>query len=135
MRQAEQRLRLIRLILICQLLGAVSVGLIGLLWNPSAAFAAFLGGMIVVLPNSYFAFRAFRYRAAREAQRIVRSLYAGAAGKMLLTAVLFALVFMHLDPVNAPAVFIGFVLVQTLNWSVPLIAGRSQASATSSFGR
>lgn len=128
MRQAEQRLRVIRLILIWQLVGAVFVGLAGFFWNQNAALAAFLGGMTVVLPNSYFAYRAFRYRVARAAQLIVRSFYAGAAGKMLLTAGMFTLVFINLKPLNAPAVFIGFVLVQTLSWIVPLVISRQEAA-------
>lgn len=135
MRQAEQRLRIIRLILIWQLVGAVSVGLAGFFWNPNAALAAFLGGMTVVLPNSYFAFRAFRYRVARAAQLIVRSFYAGAAGKMLLTAGMFTLVFINLKPLNAPAVFIGFALVQTVNWIVPVIVGRREAAAVKCFSK
>ncbi len=128
MRQAEQRLRVIRLILIWQLVGAVLVGLAGFFWNQNAALAAFLGGMTVVLPNFYFAYRAFRYRVARAAQLIVRSFYAGAAGKMLLTAGMFTLVFINLKPLNAPAVFIGFVLVQTLSWIVPLVISRQEAA-------
>lgn len=128
MRQVEQRLRVIRLILIWQLVGAVSVGFAGFFWNKDVALAAFLGGMTVVLPNSYFAFRAFRYRVARAAQLIVRSFYAGAAGKMLLTAGMFTLVFINLNPLNAPAVFIGFALVQTCNWIVPLVVGSQEAA-------
>jgi len=128
MRQAERRLRVIRLILVWQFVGAVSVGLAGFLWNQEVALAAFLGGMTVVLPNSYFAFRAFRYRVARAAQLIVRSFYAGAAGKMLLTAGMFTLVFINLKPEHAPAVFIGFILVQTLSWIVPLVLSRQEAA-------
>ena len=128
MRQAEQRLRVIKLLLIWQFVGAVLIGLTGFFWNQGVAIAAFLGGMIVVLPNCYFAFRAYRYRGARAAQLIVRSFYAGAAGKMLLTAGMFTLVFVNLRPLNAPAVFIAFVLVQTFNWTVPLVVGRQEAA-------
>jgi ATP synthase protein I len=58
---------------------------------------------------------------------IVRSFYTGAAGKMLLTAGMFTLVFVNLKPLNAPAVFIGFAIVQMLNWVVPLIVGKQDA--------
>ncbi|MGQ7846645.1 ATP synthase subunit I [Granulosicoccus sp. 3-233] len=131
MQQAERRLRVIRLILIWQLVGAVVVGLAGFFWNRDVALAAFLGGLTVVLPNSYFAYRAFRYRVARAARLIVRSFYAGAAGKMLLTAGMFTLVFINLNPLNAPAVFIGFALVQTLSWVVPLVISRQEAAEVS----
>lgn len=127
MQQAEQRLRVIKLLLIWQLLGAILVGSIGLFWGKAAGLCALLGGLIVWLPNSYFAFRAFRYRGARAARLIVRSFYAGAAGKMFLTAGMFTLVFVNVRPLNAPAVFLGFALVQTLSWIVPLIVGRQDS--------
>lgn len=127
MQQAEQRLRVIKLLLIWQLLGAILVGSIGLFWGQAAGLCALLGGLIVWLPNSYFAFRAFRYRGARAARLIVRSFYAGAAGKMFLTAGMFTLVFVNVRPLNAPAVFLGFALVQTLSWIVPLIVGRQDS--------
>ena len=127
MQQAEQRLQVIRLLLIWQFSAALAVGLPGFLWSSSAAISAMAGGFIVFLPNCYFAWRAFRYRGARAARLIVRSFYAGVTGKILLTAALFVLVFVNLKPLNAPAVFIGFISVQMLNWLVPLFAARQQA--------
>jgi len=129
MQQAEQRLRVIKLLLIWQLVGAIGVGLLGGFWGSSAALGALAGGIIVWLPNCYFAFRAFRYRGARAARLIVRSFYAGVTGKIFLTASLFAVVFINLKPLNAPAVFAGFIVVQMLNWIVPLLVS-GQASKT-----
>ena len=120
MRQAEQRLRVIRLLLVWQLIGALLVGLAGSWWGKSASIGALAGGLIVWLPNCYFAFRAFRFRGARAARQIVRSFYAGFTGKIILTCLLFTVVFVNLEPLNAPAVFIGFICVQMLNWVVPL---------------
>ncbi|MFK8081332.1 MAG: ATP synthase subunit I [Granulosicoccus sp.] len=122
MRQAQQRLRVIKLLLFWQFIGALIVGLLGGFWGTSAALGALAGGIIVWLPNCYFAFRAFRHRGARAARLIVRSFYAGVTGKIFLTASLFIVVFVNLKPLNAPAVFAGFVLVQMLNWLVPLLA-------------
>ena len=126
MQQAEKRLRVIRLLLVWQLMGAILVGLIGFAWDKSAALGAFLGGLIVWLPNCYFAFRAFRHRGARAARLIVRSFYAGAAGKMLLTAMLFTLVFVNVKPLNALALFAGYAVVLSLNWFVPVLMSRSE---------
>ena len=127
MQQAEQRLRVIKMLLIWQLVGAFTVGLLGLIWGRDAAIGAFLGGLTVWLPNCYFAFRAFKHRGARAARLIVRSFYTGAAGKMLLTAGMFTLIFVNVKPLNAPAVFLGFALVQMLNWVVPLIVNKQGA--------
>lgn len=128
MRQAEQRLRVIKLLLVWQLVGTIAVGLCGMFFGIAATYSAFLGGLIAWLPNCYFAFRAFRHRGARAARLIVRSFYAGAAGKMLLTGGMFTLVFVNVRPLNAPAVFLGFVAVQAMSWVVPLIVGKQEAS-------
>ncbi len=122
MRQDEQRLSVIKLLLLWQLIGAFTAGLLGSFWGQSAALGALAGGFIVWIPNCYFAFRAFRYRGARAARLIVRSFYAGVTGKIILTASLFAAVFVSLKPLNAAAVFIGFIGVQSLNWIIPLVA-------------
>lgn len=131
MQQAARRLRVIKLLLVWQFAGALLVGLLGLLSSQGAAIGALIGGLIVWLPNCYFAFRAFRYRGARAARLIVRSFYAGAAGKMMLTALMFVLVFINVKPLNALALFAGFAGVQTLNWIVPLVVSRSEQNTTS----
>lgn len=126
MRQAEQRLRVIKLLLVWQFAGALAAGLLGGIWGTSAAIGALAGGLIVWLPNCYFAYRAFRYRGARAARLIVRSFYAGVTGKIFLTASLFVVVFVYLKPLNALAVFAGFIAVQMFNWVVPLVVLRQK---------
>lgn len=122
----ESRLRIIRLLLAWQLAAAFGFGVAGLaVSGASAGWSALLGGLICWLPSCWFAYRAFRYRGARAAMQIVRSFYAGEAGKMLLTAVLFTLVFVNFETVSAPALFAGFAGVQLVNWIVPLVAARA----------
>ena len=77
-----------------------------------AGYSGLCGSLIALLPNMYFAHRAFRFSGARAAQAIVRSFYAGEAGKLILTAVLFALAFVVVQPLNVAGLFAGFVLVQ-----------------------
>ena len=86
-----------------------------------AGYSGLLGGLIAWLPNLYFAHKAFRFSGARAAQAIVRSFYAGEAGKLVLTAVLFALVFAGVKPLDALAVFGVFLLTQLVNWFAPLL--------------
>jgi ATP synthase protein I len=73
------------------------------------ALSALGGGLIAVVPQAYFAVLAFRWRGARSARGIVRSGYAGEAGKFLLSVMGFALVFATLRPISAPAVFGGYL--------------------------
>jgi len=121
MQRSDDRLRVIRQILVGQFLAMFGVAAAGwLIGGELAALSALLGGFIAWLPNMYFALRAFRYRGARAAHKIVRSFYAGAFGKMILTMALFAIVFIKIKPLSALALFVGFIAVQTINWVVPL---------------
>ena len=86
-----------------------------------AGYSGLCGGVIAWLPNMYFAHKAFRFSGARAAQAIVRSFYAGEAGKLVLTAVLFALTFAGVKPLEPLAVFGVFFLTQLVNWFSPLL--------------
>ncbi|TBU75453.1 F0F1 ATP synthase subunit I [Phytopseudomonas daroniae] len=89
-----------------------------------AGYSGLCGGLIAWLPNLYFAHKAFRFSGARAAQAIVRSFYAGEAGKLVLTAVLFALVFAGVKPLDALVLFGVFLLTQLVNWFAPLLMKR-----------
>ncbi|MBO3275946.1 F0F1 ATP synthase subunit I [Pseudomonas schmalbachii] len=86
-----------------------------------AGYSALLGGLIAWLPNLYFAYKAFRYSGARSARLIVRSFYAGEAGKLILTAVLFALVFVGVKPIEALSLFGVYLLTLMVSWCAPLL--------------
>ncbi len=94
------------------------------LWQGLGAvsgYSGLCGGLIAWLPNLYFAWKAFRFTGARAAQAIVRSFYAGEAGKLILTAVLFALTFAGVKPLAPLAVFGVFGLTQLVSWFAPLL--------------
>ena len=86
-----------------------------------SGYSGLCGGLIAWLPNLYFAHKAFRFSGARAAQAIVRSFYAGEAGKLVLTAVLFALTFAGVKPLAPLAVFAVFFMTQLVNWFSPLL--------------
>jgi len=67
--------------------------------------------LIAILPQAYFAALTFRWRGARSARAIARSAYAGQVGKFLLSFAGFAAVFVALRPIDAPAVFAGYLLM------------------------
>ncbi|MCU1719121.1 F0F1 ATP synthase subunit I [Pseudomonas sp. 5P_3.1_Bac2] len=109
-------------VLLVQLLLVLVAALVLWHWQGAVAgYSGLCGGLIAWLPNVYFAFKAFRFSGARAAQAIVRSFYAGEAGKLVLTAVLFALTFAGVKPLDALAVFGVFVLAQLVNWFSPLL--------------
>ncbi|MBM7062690.1 F0F1 ATP synthase subunit I [Pseudomonas sp. UL073] len=109
-------------VLLIQLVAVVLA--VVLLWQwrgVVAGYSGLCGGLIAWLPNLYFAHKAFRFSGARAAQSIVRSFYAGEAGKLILTAVLFALTFVGVKPLEALALFGVFLLALAVNWFAPLL--------------
>ncbi|MBE9539429.1 MAG: ATP synthase subunit I [Proteobacteria bacterium] len=73
------------------------------------AYSVLSGGLIAVLPQAYFAARAFRWRGARSAQAIAKSSYVGVVGKFVFSAAGFAAVFVLLRPIEGLAVFVGYL--------------------------
>lgn len=98
---------------------------LSLLWSVEsrlAGYSAFLGGLIYVIPNAYFAHRMFRFQGARNARLMVGDLFRAESIKLALTAVFFAAVFILMEPVHAPALLFTFavmvVLSSALRWFI-----------------
>ena len=109
-------------VLIAQLAVVFLISAALLLWlGWNSGYSGFLGGAIAWLPNLYFAHKAFRYSGARAARDILKSFYAGEAGKFVFTAALFALVFVGVKPLDARSVFAAFILTQMVSWFAPLL--------------
>jgi ATP synthase protein I len=96
-------------ITLAQLAILVVLSLILLASDKVRAYSVFCGGLIAILPQAYFAALTFRWRGARSARAIARSSYAGQVGKFLLSVAGFAAVFIALRPIDAPAVFSGYL--------------------------
>ena len=79
------------------------------------AYSGLLGGLAYILPNAYFVLYAFREKGPETPHAIVIKFYIGEAGKFILTAVIFALCFMLVKPLNVIALFVMFVLMYIIN--------------------
>lgn len=101
----------------------VIVSLAFLLRSQVAGYSALLGGLIFLLPHGYFALKAFRYSGARSARKIMSSFYQGEAGKLILCAILFTMVFKWIQPLDIAALFLTFAIMLVTNWLTPLLAG------------
>lgn len=109
-------------VLLAQLIVLLVAALtIWLLRGNVAGYSALLGGVIAWLPNVYFALKAFSFSGARAAKDIVRSFYAGEAGKLILTFVLFALTFAGVKPLEALTLFCVYLLTLMVSWFSPLL--------------
>ena len=95
---------------------AASLGTGGLLWwwlGPLAGSSAVLGGAAAVIPNGFLAARLLGGRDA-SAKALLRSAWVGEVGKLVLTALLFGVIFAAVRPISAPAVFAGFIAAQLM---------------------
>jgi len=86
-----------------------------------AAYSALLGSLACVLPNAFLGARIVLGGADGNARSLVRASYAGAAGKLLLTAAFFAVVFVLVRPLGPGWFFAGFLLSQAVIWASPLL--------------
>lgn len=98
-----------------------------LLVGKVSSYSFLLGGLIAVLPQLYFAARLFRDSGAGAAHKIARAGYAGQVGKFALSAAGFALVFAAVRPLHSEVVFIGFIGMMIIQYTVSWIHLRSTA--------
>ena len=71
-----------------------------------------IGALLSFVTQAVFAFFFFWYTGYRVRQHIVSQLYRGQMAKWLLTVFGFALIFITVQPLSAPALFIGFMVMQ-----------------------
>jgi ATP synthase protein I len=89
-------------------------------FNAKAAYSAVLGGLVAIIPNAFFAAKLFKYQGARAARQIVSSFYKGEALKIILSMLLFTLVFVFCK-ITPLAFFASYVLVLMTHWFAPWI--------------
>ncbi|WP_226538067.1 ATP synthase subunit I [Marinobacter nauticus] len=108
--------------LIIEMAVLLILSLLWLLESRLAGYSAFVGGLIFVIPNAYFAHRAYRYQGARQMHLAVSNIFRAESIKLALTAVFFAAVFTLMEPVHVPALLFTFavmvVLGTALRWLI-----------------
>jgi len=85
-----------------------------------SAKSAALGGLIGILPNVLFAYKAFKFAGARASKQIVESFFSGVKLKMALMALLLGLSLKFVDLSPLPF-FSMFCLVMALPIITPFI--------------
>ena len=90
------------LLLVCVLVAILDVTMAG---------SALVGGLIQIVPQAWFSRQAFKYSGASNTDLVVRSMYRGEAGKVVMTATLFAIVFALYKQWNYIILFTAFVMM------------------------
>jgi ATP synthase protein I len=82
-----------------------------------AGYSALLGGLTAVIPNAFLALRLLVPRRDPGAQALIGAAWIGEIGKLALTVLMFTLVFTLVRPLNAAALFAGFITTQLVTFS------------------
>ena len=104
------------------LLGAVVGYALG---GSVAAYSALAGGAATVLPNGFLAARLLAPSLRYDAARMLRSAWLGEVGKIVLTVVMFAAIFVAVKPLSAVALFGTFIAAQLVTLVVVLVDARA----------
>lgn len=94
-----------------------------------AAVSALLGGATAVMPNGFLAARLLQPSREETANAMMRSAWFGEIGKVLLTALLFGVIFGFVRPILPLAVFAGFIAAQLVVFGALLLGGGVGAQA------
>ena len=78
----------------------------------TVAKSAAIGALLSFATQAVFAGFIFWYTGYRARRHIVSQLYRGQMVKWLLTVCGFALIFITIQPLSAPALFVGFMVMQ-----------------------
>jgi ATP synthase protein I len=77
-----------------------------------AGTSALFGGATAVVPNGFLAARLLKPSRDESAKAMMRAAWLGEIGKLLLTALLFGVIFGFVRPLEPLAVFAGFIAAQ-----------------------
>jgi ATP synthase protein I len=112
----------------------VSLVVAAVLWawmGEVAGMSVLLGGVTVVIPNAFLAARLMKPSRDQSAQAMMRAAWLGEIGKVLLTALLFGVIFGFVRPIQPLAVFAGFIAAQLVVFGALLIGGAGAQEAKS----
>ncbi len=115
----------------------VGVVLAAVLWgvfDKVAAYSAMLGSLICLVPNAFLALRLVVPRRDPGAQALVNAAWIGEIGKLALTVLFFSLVFTLVRPLNAAALFAGFIASQLVTLSGLLMRPKEKQETENSNG-
>ena len=80
-------------------------------------YSVLLGGLTCIIPNAFLALRLALVAADFGAKALVQAAYIGELGKLALTVILFTMVFMIVQPLEAGVLFVGFIAAQLVTFS------------------
>lgn len=121
--RTSRRARAARVLAVECLLLAVASAALAWSHGPSLGASVLAGGLVFLVPQAWFAWRAFRSTGAAAAREVVQGFYRAQAGKFLLTAAGFALAFAYGGPLEAAALLIAYIALTVVNGLLVALSG------------
>lgn len=118
---------MVRRIFLAQLLATLAATAAGALHGSHGAYSAFLGGLICLVPNAYFAWRVFGRASEGTPDRVFGGMLRAEVAKLALAGVMFAVVFATVQGLNVLALFVAYMAVHVAG---ALAAGAGSARDT-----
>lgn len=113
-RRKALKILIIQFVAIC-----IAASLLSLL-DLEIGYSAFLGGVVYLVPMAYLAQRTFSERRKKiteeTAGRALADLYIGQIWKMVISAMLFAAIFVLVKPLSPFSLFGSYIAMQVLGW-------------------
>lgn len=94
---------------------ALLAGAIGMIFGSVHAISAWLGGLVYLLPQSYFTYRALSLRNFGSAKAALADMYIGEIWKMMIYIVLLAMVFFLVKEISPFSIFSTLILLHISN--------------------
>ena len=120
----------VKRLLIVQALASLLAGLIAEIFWVGSGISALIGGAIALIPQVVFSLLTFKFRGARRINDTVQLLMIGATLKFGLTVVLFALVFIGVQPSNPISLLCAYIAVLSVHWLAPWLMQMSSNRPT-----
>lgn len=117
---ADRKLSTVNKILLFQALIIITMAAgFAVLGGLMASLSGALGGAAAFFPNLYFAYKIDK-SSGLEARKIIVSFYTGEAGKLLLTAASFVLIF-QIPKIELLPLFVGYLAALSVFWFALLL--------------
>lgn len=108
-------------ILLAQLIVIIFTSAVLLVFGAEIAIAAMVGGLVCLVPNTYFACMLTVKRTA-DPNKLVSRLYTAEIGKIIITVAMFAVVFITQEWVHPGVLMGGYALAQLTHWLTPVFS-------------
>lgn len=96
-----------------QLIATILAGIVVGLVNPIMGFSVAIGGLICVIGQAFYVFRALTYFGDRDATKVLASTFSALWGKWLIIVMGSLVVVMQFDQISASALYVGLFGIHT----------------------